>query len=125
MLSSQSPTIMLQEGRVRLVTGSPGGRTIPNTTLWVILNVVEFGLDPRAAVAAPRTHHPWFPDVLTLEGPAANWPESTRAALRGLGHTLQIGGIQGDAHSIVVDPASGTIHGVADHRRKTSCAAGD
>jgi gamma-glutamyltranspeptidase/glutathione hydrolase len=125
MLSSQSPTIVLRDGRVRLVTGSPGGRTIPNTTLWVILNVLEFGLDPRAAVDAPRTHHPWFPDVLTLEGPASRWPAATREALQALGHTTRIGGIQGDAHSIVVDPATGTIRGVADRRRETSRASGD
>ena len=43
-------------------------RTIPNTTLWVVLNVLEFGLSGREAVDAPRTHHPWFPDVLRLEG---------------------------------------------------------
>ena len=57
---------------MRVVTGSPGGRTIPNTTLWVVLNLLEFGLDPRAAVDAPRTHHQWFPDILTLEG--RDWP---------------------------------------------------
>jgi gamma-glutamyltranspeptidase/glutathione hydrolase len=125
MLSSQSPTFVLLDGRVKLVTGSPGGRTIPNTTLWVLLNVLEFGLDPRAAVDAPRTHHPWFPDVLTLEGPAANWPEASRWALLDMGHTLRFGGIQGDAHSIVVDLPGGTIHGVADRRRQTSRAAGD
>jgi gamma-glutamyltranspeptidase/glutathione hydrolase len=125
MLSSQAPTIVLQDGRVRLVTGSPGGRTIPNTTLWVVLNVLEFGLEPRAAVDAPRTHHPWFPDVLTLEGPASRWPDSTRAKLRSLGYKLQIGGIQGDAHSIVVDVKAGLIHGVNDRRRNTSRAAGD
>jgi len=125
MLSSQSPTIVLRDGRVRLVTGSPGGRTIPNTTLWVVLNVLEFNLDPRAAVDAPRTHHPWFPDILTLEGPAVNWTGETRTALGQLGHSIQIGGIQGDAHSIVVDLTSGTIHGVADRRRQTSRASGD
>ena len=47
MLSSMTPTIVLRNGKVRIVTGSPGGRTIPNTTLWVVLNVLEFGLDPR------------------------------------------------------------------------------
>jgi gamma-glutamyltranspeptidase/glutathione hydrolase len=125
MLSSQAPTIVLDEGRVRLVTGSPGGRTIPNTTLWVILNVLEFNLDPRTAVDAPRTHHPWFPDVLTLEGPAAKWPKETRATLSEWGHRVQLGGIQGDAHSIVVDRTSGTIHGLADRRRQTSRASGD
>src|SRR5262249_3322899 len=47
MLSSQAPTIVLKDGRVRLVTGSPGGRKIPITVLWVVLNVLEFGLDPE------------------------------------------------------------------------------
>ena len=122
MLSSQSPTIALKDGKVRLVTGSPGGRTIPNTTIWVVLNVLEFGLSPREAVDAPRTHHPWFPDVLNLEGQA--WDAATREALAAMGHKLRSGGIQGDAHSIVVDQ-DGTIHGVNDRRRKTSRAAGD
>jgi gamma-glutamyltranspeptidase/glutathione hydrolase len=122
MLSSQSPTIALKDGKVRLVTGSPGGRTIPNTTIWVVLNVLEFGLSPREAVDSPRTHHQWFPDVLNLEG--QTWEAATREALAAMGHKLRVGGIQGDAHSIVVDP-DGTIHGVNDRRRKTSRAAGD
>ena len=126
MLSSMSPTIVLEGGRVRLVTGSPGGRTIPNTTLWVVLNVLEFGLDPTEAVAAPRTHHPWFPDVLTLEG--ESWPPSTVAALEAMGHSVRMGGIQGDAHTIVVGPppAPGAPrHGIPDRRRGTSKASGD
>ena len=48
MLSSQTPTLVLKDGRVQVVTGSPGGRTIPNTTLWVVLNLLEFGLGPSA-----------------------------------------------------------------------------
>ncbi len=123
VLSSQSPAIVLRDGHVRLVTGSPGGRTIPNTVLWVILNVLEFGRSPREAIDAPRTHHPWFPDVLTVEGP--KWPAETLDALRAMGHEVRRGGIQGDAHSIVVDPGSGTIHGVPDRRRVTARAAGD
>jgi len=123
MLSSQSPTIVLKDGKVRLVTGSPGGRTIPNTTLWVVLNVLEFGLDPRAAVDAPRTHHQWFPDVLHLEG--RSWDAATLDDLKARGHALRQVSIQGDAHTIVVDPATGARHGVADHRRRTSRASGD
>ncbi len=122
MLSSMSPTIVLKDGKVRLVTGSPGGRTIPNTTLWVVLNVLEFGLSPREAVDAPRTHHQWFPDVLCLEGPT--WTTETRDALIAFGHKIRTVASQGDAHTIAVDP-DGTIHGVPDLRRKTSRAAGD
>jgi gamma-glutamyltranspeptidase/glutathione hydrolase len=123
MLSSMSPTIILEEGKPRLVTGSPGGRTIPNTVLWVVLNVLEFGRSPREAVDAPRTHHAWFPDVLTLEGDS--WPEDTREGLRGRGHHLRSTALQGDAHSIVIDPEAGVLHGVNDRRRDTSKASGD
>jgi gamma-glutamyltranspeptidase / glutathione hydrolase len=124
MLSSQCPTIVLKDGKVRLVTGSPGGRTIPNTVLWVVLNVLEFGLDSRAAVDAPRTHHAWFPDVLTLEGSPSSWDAATLEGLRARGHRLAFAEIQGDAQTIVVDP-DGAIHGVADRRRKTERASGD
>ncbi len=123
MLSSQSPTIVLKDGKVRLVTGSPGGRTIPNTTVWVILNVLEFGLSGREAVDAPRTHHAWFPDQLLLEG--TTWPAEVKEALRARGHRLVDQAIQGDAHTIAVNPASGKIEGVADRRRETSRASGD
>jgi gamma-glutamyltranspeptidase / glutathione hydrolase len=123
MLSSQAPTLVLKEGRVHVVTGSPGGRTIPNTTLWVVLNLLEFGLDPREAVDASRTHHQWFPDRLLLE--SRSWPEATRASLSALGHHLGTIDRQGTANTIVVDPASRQIHGVADHRRATSRASGD
>ncbi|HZW30734.1 MAG TPA: gamma-glutamyltransferase [Isosphaeraceae bacterium] len=139
MLSSQTPTLVLKHGRVRAVTGSPGGRTIPNTTLWVVLNLLEFDLDPTAAVAAPRTHHQWFPDTLSLEGRA--WPKSTLEALAALGHRVRLVDHQGVANTIVVDPdpdpGPGTggqaerlgprprLHGVPDRRRTTSKASGD
>ena len=133
MLSSQTPTLVLKDGRVQVVTGSPGGRTIPNTTLWVVLNLLEFGLDPRAAVDAPRTHHQWFPDTLTLEGRA--WPKPTLEALAALGHRVRLVDHQGIANTIVVDPGPGVgddadppalrLHGVPDRRRATSKASGD
>ena len=123
MLSSQSPTIVVKDGQVRLVTGSPGGRTIPNTTLWVILNVLEFGMSPRDAVDAPRTHHQWFPDRLWLEG--SSWSAETRESLRKMGHFVGSESIQGDAHTIALDPKTGKRIGVADPRRETSRASGD
>jgi gamma-glutamyltranspeptidase/glutathione hydrolase len=123
MLSSQTPTIVRKDGRLLLVTGSPGGRTIPNTVLWVLLGVLEFGQAPREAVDAPRTHHAWFPDVLALEGAA--WPEATRRELARMGHALGRAAIQGDAHSMAVDPATGRRIGLPDRRRVTGYAAGD
>ena len=122
MLSSQTPALLLKEGRARVVTGSPGGRTIPNTVLWIVLNLAEFGLGPREAVDAPRSHHQWFPDVLVLEG--RSWAETTRAALASMGHKLGTIGHQGNANTIVVDP-NGKLRGVADQRRQTSKASGD
>jgi gamma-glutamyltranspeptidase/glutathione hydrolase len=127
MLSSQTPTLLLKDGRVRVVTGSPGGRTIPNTVLWVVLDVAEFGLDPRAAVAAPRTHHQWLPDALNLEG--HDWPRATLDALTALGHRVRSIERQGNANTIVVEPRvednPPRIHGVPDPRRSTTRAAGD
>lgn len=122
MLSSMSPTLVLREGRVRVVTGSPGGRTIPNTTLWVLLRLIDFNASPAEAVAAPRTHHAWFPDLLSLEG--REWPKATLDTLVSQGHRLQVGGVQGDAHTIVVDPVTAARHGVPDPRRGIAHAAG-
>jgi gamma-glutamyltranspeptidase / glutathione hydrolase len=122
MLSSQTPTLLLKDGRVRVVTGSPGGRTISNTVLWVVLNLVEFGAEPRQAVDAPRTHHQWFPDVLVLEGRL--WAEATRQSLTAMGHKLGTNVHQGNANTIVVAP-DGKLQGIADRRRSTSAAAGD
>jgi len=62
MLSSMTPTIVLRDGAVRLVVGSPGGSTIPTTVLQVVLNVLAHGMPLQSAVAAPRFHHQWLPD---------------------------------------------------------------
>ncbi|MFN4260805.1 MAG: gamma-glutamyltransferase [Gemmataceae bacterium] len=113
MLSSQTPTIVAKEGKVVLVTGSPGGRTIINTVLNIVVNVLEFDMDIRAAVAAPRLHHQWFPDVARFEG-VERYPK-TVAQLKALGHTIEAAR-QGDAHSIWVDPQTGMYHGAADKR---------
>jgi gamma-glutamyltranspeptidase/glutathione hydrolase len=123
MLSSMTPTLVLKDGKVRVVTGSPGGRTIPNTTLWVVLNLLEFGLAPQAAVDSARTHHQWFPDELLLEGEA--WPQASRSALSAMGHSLRQIQHQGNANTIVIDPGRGMIHGCPDPRRPTTSAAGD
>jgi gamma-glutamyltranspeptidase/glutathione hydrolase len=98
MLSSQSPTIVTRDGRTVLVTGSPGGRTIPNTVLNVLLNVLEFEMELDAAVAAPRSHHAWFPDVLRVESAAEDRDAATLTQLRNWGHQVEaISGRQGDA----------------------------
>ena len=113
MLSSMTPAIVAKEGKVVLITGSPGGRTIINTVFNVVLSVTEFGMDARAAVDAPRMHHQWLPDQVTIERAGAT-PELTEA-LQKMGHTVRAGGVQGDANSIGVD-ASGMAWGAADAR---------
>lgn len=124
MLSSQTPTIIARDGKLVLVTGSPGGRTIPNTVLNVVLNVLEFGMDVDAAVGSPRTHHQWFPDELRFEG--ADRPEhaATVATLKQQGHRIAAKPVkQGDAHSILV--RDGRRYGAADTRRTVGKAAAE
>jgi gamma-glutamyltranspeptidase/glutathione hydrolase len=113
MLSSQTPTIVAKDGKVVLVTGSPGSRTIINTVLCILVNVIDFDMDVRAAVDAPRLHHQWFPDVAYFEG-VRQYPEVVQR-LRQMGHWVE-GRKQGDAHSIRVDPKTGAYQGAADHR---------
>jgi gamma-glutamyltranspeptidase/glutathione hydrolase len=113
MLSSQTPTIVAKDGKVVLVTGSPGSRTIINTVLCVVVNVIDFDMDARAAVDAPRLHHQWFPDEARFEG-TTDYPEAV-AKLKAMGHTI-IGIRQGDAHTIKVDPKTGAYQGAADRR---------
>ena len=114
-LSSMTPTIVLEDGQVRLVVGSPGGSTIINTVFQVIMNVVDFGLDAQEAVDAPRIHHQWLPDVLVYE--RHGLVKDVQDALKRRGHTLQERAMIGDAHIIVVDAKSGLRLGGADPRR--------
>lgn len=114
MLSSMTPTIVTKGGMLRLVTGSPGGRTIPNTVINVVLGVTAFGLDARDAVDLPRLHHQWLPDEASFEPGVAS--DSVLTALRARGHKIRVGNRQGDAHSIVYDATTGTAYGAADRR---------
>jgi gamma-glutamyltranspeptidase/glutathione hydrolase len=113
MLSSQTPTVVAKDGKVVLVTGSPGSRTIINTVLQVVLNVIDFGMDGRQAVDAARLHHQWFPDRVRFEGVYDYG--SAVAKLRAMGHVVT-GTRQGDAHTIYVDPKTGAIQGAEDRR---------
>ncbi len=119
-LSSMTPTIVLESGpekKLRLVTGSPGGGTIINTVLQVLLNVLVYKMDVRAAVTAPRFHHQWSPDRLTLErwGFSADTVEKLQEA----GYTLAYRDSIGDCQAIEIDPAPGGTgwrFGAADPR---------
>lgn len=99
-LSSMTPTILLRDGRVFMVTGSPGGSRIITATLQTILAVVDHGLSPGAAAALPRIHEQWCPDTLYYEPAAVD--STTLGALRGLGHALRERASMGNVQLIVV-----------------------
>ncbi len=113
-LSSMTPTILLEDGRVRMVTGSPGGPRIISTTLLTILNVVDYGMDVSEAVAAPRFHHQWEPDELRVERAI---PVDVREALRRRGHHVAESERNwSSAQAIVIDPETGWHLGGSDPR---------
>ncbi|HEX7937743.1 MAG TPA: gamma-glutamyltransferase [Gemmatimonadaceae bacterium] len=121
MLSSMSPAIVTKGNDLYLVTGSPGGRTIINTVFDVLYNVLQYNMNVRAAVDAPRLHHQWLPDTATFEANAI--PAATADALRAMGHAVKVTGSQGDAHSIRWDAATKTAWGANDTRSKDSTVA--
>ena len=121
MLSSQTPTILAKDGKVVLVTGSPGSRTIINTVLGIVVSVVDYEMPIQEAVDAPRQHHQWFPDELRLEDLAKL--KDTAARLEAMGHRVVGAKAQGDAHSIWVNPQTGGYVGAADKRLSGKAAA--
>lgn len=121
MLSSMSPTILAKDGRLFMVTGSPGGRTIINTVLMTILNVVDFEMNAQEAVEAGRMHHQWLPNEITMERLA--FSPDTVASLESLGHTIADTDRQGAAQVIVVGD-DGVLWGGVDRRSPDSAAAG-
>ncbi len=122
MLSSMSPSIIAKDGKLVAVVGSPGGRTIINTVLQVVLNVIDFGMTMQDAVNAPRFHHQWLPNVISVEKDGL--PAATVKALEGMGHVVKLGGQQGTAHSIMVDWKTGMRIGAADPRDRDAGAVG-
>jgi gamma-glutamyltranspeptidase / glutathione hydrolase len=118
-LSSMSPTIVLKDGKPVLVTGSPGGSRIISTVLQVIVNVLDYHMDVAAAVATPRLHHQWLPDVVRVE---RGFSDEALADLRAKGHQVvdQLG--QTSANSIAVTPNG--LLGAPDPRTRGAEAAG-
>ena len=123
MLSSMCPTIVAKDGKPLLITGSPGGRTIINTVLCMVVNVVDFDMNPRDAVDAPRIHHQWLPDRLQVEPALWEQHPELQGSLVKLGHKFAKPILQGDAHTIWIDPKTGEQIGVADHRLSGKAAS--
>ena len=112
-LSAMTPTIVLKDGKLFLVLGSPGGPTIITTVANVLIGVVDFGLDIQEAVNAPRFHNQWLPDVILVEDRLS---PDTMNVLRSKGHKLTIRHFWGDAECIMVDPKTGERLAGADGR---------
>ncbi len=112
-LSSMTPTILLRDGKLSFVTGSPGGPAIISATLLSILNWMRLGMEPQAAINAPRFHHQWLPDRILME---RTFPDSLESALNARGHATHRVGHMGLVNAIAIDPATGDRLGAADPR---------
>jgi gamma-glutamyltranspeptidase/glutathione hydrolase len=122
MLSSMTPTILSKDGEPFLSVGAMGGRTIINSVLLTILNVVDFGMNIQDALDAPRFHHQWLPDRIAFE--TYGLSPDTRALLEAKGHTLAEVPLQGNAQGVVFDAKAGVFEGGADSRDPDGAAVG-
>ncbi len=120
-LSAMTPTIVLRNGKVAMVLGSPGGPRITTTVLNIFLSTAEGGLNIQQAVDAPRFHHQYLPDMLYVE---AGFPADTAAKLTAEGYTLKQGGHWSDGECIAINPKTGKLEGGQDHRHDFGKAAG-
>ena len=142
-LSSMSPTIVTKDGKTFMVLGSPGGSRIITIVVETIMNVVDHGMQVQEAVNAPRLHHQWLPDQITVE-PFALSPDTARL-LTGMGHKIVEQAPWGAAEAILIGPAEdgtatpatsgndamagskpvpGRLYGAHDDRRPAGAAAG-
>ncbi len=121
-LSSMSPTIVLHDGKLVMVTGSPGGSSIISTTMESILNIIEYGMDVKQAIDAPRIHMQWYPDEIFAE-PGAFKP-SVQSALEAMGYKIRTVGHLGDVAAIVVNQKTGELESLNDPRYPAGSAAG-
>jgi gamma-glutamyltranspeptidase / glutathione hydrolase len=114
-LSAMTPTIVLKDGKVYFAVGSPGGPTIINTVLQVIINVIDFDMNIQQAIDAPRFHHQWMPDQIRWEPYGLN--RDTRKALEKRGHVFaEKPGSMGDAEAVMIDPKTKMRLGASDPR---------
>ncbi len=128
MLSNMTPTIVAEDGRPILVVGTPGGRTIQNTVLQVILNVIDHGMNIAEAIHVGRFHHQWLPDTTYIERRAIS-PDTWRL-YEAMGHAARLRvsqgkpSNQGQAMGILIDRDQGLVFGSADSRGSTAKAVG-
>jgi gamma-glutamyltranspeptidase/glutathione hydrolase len=112
-LSSMTPTVLLRDGKLSFVTGSPGGPTIISATLLTVINWMRLGMDAQAAINAPRFHHQWLPDEILLE---KEFPPAFEQALNARGHATKRKGHIGLVNAVAIDAQTGARLGAADPR---------
>jgi len=121
-LSSMSPTIVAQDGKPVFAIGSPGGKTIINTTMQVILNVIDHGFNIAQAIEAGRIHHQWLPDFTSIESNSLS--ADTLESFQARGHQIRERGSQGAAMGVYYDREQNLFLGASDSRRGDGGAVG-
>ena len=109
-----APTIVLKDGKLFMVLGSPGGPRIISTVANILMGVIDYGLDIQQAVNAPRFHHQWEPDEIDIERVGIS-PDTIKL-LQSRGHKVKAQGYWSDGECIAVDPKSGDLLGASDGR---------
>lgn len=122
MLSSMTPTIVAKDGKPVLAIGSPGGRTIINTVLQVVLNTIDHNMNIGQAIEAGRIHHQWLPDRTSFERFAIS--PDTQKLYEMMGHHVYFRGGQGSAMGIYIDWEENLLYGAADSRAFDGKAVG-
>ncbi|MBA2113565.1 gamma-glutamyltransferase [Bremerella alba] len=119
MLSSQSPTIVRENGKTKLLIGSPGGRTIINTVTEIVMQTLILDRPLDEAIDGPRFHHQWFPDAIRFEASDNGLFDEMKPKLEAMGHEIEANDVwrQGCANGIIVDLETGEARGVSDWRR--------
>ena len=112
-LSAMAPTIVLKDGKLFLVLGSPGGPRIITTVANILMGVVDYGMNIQEAVNAPRFHHQWLPDVTRVE---SGFSPDTIKQLEGMGHRVEARDSWSDGECVMVDPKRGERLGASDPR---------
>ena len=124
-LSSMSPTIITKNGKIFMVTGSPGGARIITITLESILNVIDHKMDIQAAVDTPRIHHQWMPDTIYVEDKAVT--PDVRKQLEAAGYNFTENRSWGSDEGIIIGVKNGkrVLYGANDDRATAGAAVGN
>jgi gamma-glutamyltranspeptidase/glutathione hydrolase len=121
-LSSMAPSIVLKDGKLFMVTGSPGGSTIITTVMQSITNVIDYGMNMQQAVNAPRMHHQWYPDAVIVEPGLLT--DAVKKELEDMGYKFKEVQSWGADEAILRNPKTGLLEGANDRRRPSGLAAG-